>query len=619
MRIRPLWSFLPALLVVACAFASCDRGLERRAPPVSCLPDCDGRQCGEDGCGGVCGTCEDDESCSVFTGECLAGGVDTVFGRLTLEARLGDVLDDEVSLDAAPRELPAHGANAYVVDVEGRVIGARQLSDPDGNFEIPVTRKLVGGERLVVSTMWAPQGEVLMAVLRPERPSDDAHWNDYITWLWTWDAPVHADRRNDVTIREQDGSGALYLYLLAQKAMEAVLDSLAGGDGRNVARLAMVWGPGMTVFCGTCYSDDMRVHRIEGTESDLRYAIFIDGQSDGSSAWGWPVVFHEMGHYVAFRYGRDNSYGGPHYLGQLLEPRFAWSEGWASFFGAMTASRWFGAPTPYYWDIQRGGTFWIDLERRLRGDGITLGMPRQSLGINQALDEFFVSAALWALWDGNDGLDDGAGALATTDVYQAIGSPRFLTSDRGSVGSDLVDFLDAGICLDPNDKPRGQRITDDVKDAGFPYDDRPNCEPHTISRPLSPLGVTLEPVAIDGDRTTLRWHLEAAPGFEHPVSIHVELPDGARLLDEPPAALVDDTPDAGLLVVEGLRDDAPLRVTIRAAGGGMGIRVAAQWPPAPRAPTVLPPMARPLPVPFDLGPLAVTRSIPVATTHGDAP
>ncbi len=617
MAIRPLLPLALVVLVMAGGLTSCDRGLGRRAPPISCLPDCMGRQCGEDGCGGICGTCRGEESCSVFTGECLAGGVDTVFGRLTLEARLGDVLDDEVVLDATPRVLPAHGASAYVVGADGRVIGARQLSNPDGNFEIPVTRKLVGGERLVVSTMWAPQGEVLMAVLRPEHPSDDAHWNDYVTWLWTWDAPILAGRRTDVTIREQDGSGALYLYLLAQKAMESVLDSLAGGDGRNIARLAMVWGPEMTVYCGTCYSDDTRVHRIEGTESDLPYAVFIDGDSRGSSAWGWPVVFHEMGHYVAFCYGRDNSYGGPHYLGQLLEPRFAWSEGWASFFGAMTASRWFGAPTPYYWDIQRGGTFWVDLERRLRGDGITLGMPRKSLGINQALDEFFVSAALWALWDGNDGLEDGEGALSSTDIYRAIGSPRFLTSDRGSVGSDLVDFLDAAICLDPNDKSRRQRISDDANDAGFPYDDRPNCAPHTQSRPQTPLRVTLEPVAFDGDRTTLRWRLEAVPGFDHPVAIRVELPDGARLFDPPPAALMDDAPDTGLLVVGGLRD-APVRVTVRSGTAGMGIRAAAQWPPPALAPAISP-VARPLSVPFDLGPLAVTRSIPVATTQGDAP
>jgi len=33
-------------------------------PPVACVPLCNGRGCGDDGCGGSCGTCADDEYCS---------------------------------------------------------------------------------------------------------------------------------------------------------------------------------------------------------------------------------------------------------------------------------------------------------------------------------------------------------------------------------------------------------------------------------------------------------------------------------------------------------------------------------------------------------------------------
>ena len=37
---------------------------------TGCQPDCDGRQCGDDGCGGVCGTCGLEESCA-WTGKCV--------------------------------------------------------------------------------------------------------------------------------------------------------------------------------------------------------------------------------------------------------------------------------------------------------------------------------------------------------------------------------------------------------------------------------------------------------------------------------------------------------------------------------------------------------------------
>ncbi len=37
----------------------------------NCVPDCDGRQCGSDGCGGVCGVCESDLICDVV-GNCIS-------------------------------------------------------------------------------------------------------------------------------------------------------------------------------------------------------------------------------------------------------------------------------------------------------------------------------------------------------------------------------------------------------------------------------------------------------------------------------------------------------------------------------------------------------------------
>jgi hypothetical protein len=38
---------------------------------TDCVPDCDGKECGEDGCGGFCGACGDGEGCSNYT--CVSG------------------------------------------------------------------------------------------------------------------------------------------------------------------------------------------------------------------------------------------------------------------------------------------------------------------------------------------------------------------------------------------------------------------------------------------------------------------------------------------------------------------------------------------------------------------
>jgi hypothetical protein len=38
------------------------------APPASCVPDCTGKSCGDDGCSGTCGTCKTGQSC--ISGQC---------------------------------------------------------------------------------------------------------------------------------------------------------------------------------------------------------------------------------------------------------------------------------------------------------------------------------------------------------------------------------------------------------------------------------------------------------------------------------------------------------------------------------------------------------------------
>jgi hypothetical protein len=48
------------------------------------------------------------------------------------------------------------------------------------------------------------------------------------------------------------------------------------------------------------------------------------------------VLLHEYAHMLAVRFSRDDSPGGPHGIGDMLDPRVAWSEGWANFFSAAT-------------------------------------------------------------------------------------------------------------------------------------------------------------------------------------------------------------------------------------------------------------------------------------------
>ncbi|MBI5178058.1 MAG: PPC domain-containing protein [Nitrospinae bacterium] len=69
-------------------------------------------------------------------------------------------------------------------------------------------------------------------------------------------------------------------------------------------------------------------------------AHFIDllGKSTDSDSYDDSVILHEMGHYAASAYSKDDSPGGSHSLTGHYDLRLSWSEGWATFFSSLVKS-----------------------------------------------------------------------------------------------------------------------------------------------------------------------------------------------------------------------------------------------------------------------------------------
>jgi hypothetical protein len=61
---------------------------------------------------------------------------------------------------------------------------------------------------------------------------------------------------------------------------------------------------------------------------------FLGDRSSDSDEFDDSVIVHEYGHLVAAAFSRDSSPGGVHILGDELDPRIAFSEGWANFFSS---------------------------------------------------------------------------------------------------------------------------------------------------------------------------------------------------------------------------------------------------------------------------------------------
>jgi hypothetical protein len=63
-------------------------------------------------------------------------------------------------------------------------------------------------------------------------------------------------------------------------------------------------------------------------------AYILGDRNTDSDEYDDSVLIHEYAHMLAAKFSRDDSIGGVHRPGDNLDPRVAWSEGWANFFSA---------------------------------------------------------------------------------------------------------------------------------------------------------------------------------------------------------------------------------------------------------------------------------------------
>lgn len=69
-------------------------------------------------------------------------------------------------------------------------------------------------------------------------------------------------------------------------------------------------------------------------------AIFLLGAAnDDTDEYDRHVIAHEWGHYLETMFSRSDSIGGPHALGDQLDMRVAFGEGWGNAFSAMATAR----------------------------------------------------------------------------------------------------------------------------------------------------------------------------------------------------------------------------------------------------------------------------------------
>lgn len=179
--------------------------------------------------------------------------------------------------------------------------------------------------------------------------------------------------------------------------------------------LDIYWSVNNTLVTGSSNIDAGELTSTFYTNSGLY--ILGDAGTDGDD-YDDHVMVHEWGHYFEDIFSRSDSMGGSHYIGEPLDPRLAFGEGFASALAAIALNE------PVYCDtrVNPSGGFGIDWEFD--------STPFTLIGWMNELD---VGAFIYDLWDTNNDGGQDAGSIGFDPIYQTMIGPQSTTTPFTSV------------------------------------------------------------------------------------------------------------------------------------------------------------------------------------------
>jgi hypothetical protein len=248
----------------------------------------------------------------------------------------------------------------------------------------------------------------------------------------------------------------------------AILDAIYSGIKLVVAEdanadfvpLDAFWSPENTATDGVPMDIDAGELGTSFYRGDIDSLFLLGKEGVDAEEFDDHVIVHEWGHYFEDNFSRSDSIGGAHTVGDQLDMRVAFGEGWATALSGMALNN------PSYCDTlwSGGGNltgFEIDIESEAGG---TAGW----------FNEMSVMKLIYDLWDTNDdGADNSSigfdeiysvmtGPQATTAAFTSIFS--FATNLKQSLNAQDNNFVDALLTeqvINPNIDIWGSTETND--------------------------------------------------------------------------------------------------------------------------------------------------------------
>jgi hypothetical protein len=242
--------------------------------------------------------------------------------------------------------------------------------------------------------------------------------------------------------------------LIRRSAPFAILDTLTTAQqiiGRESPAISLDL---VTVYWSIHNSDaegDAALGNIGGAHSNGGSAIFLSGKVDeDTDEYDKSVVLHEFGHCIQSQISRDDSVAGQHSRGDILDPRVAFSEGWADAVAGMLEN----PSNSQYVDSKGRGqsttspSFDREIDSNIETDSTPTAQRHDGYYSEASIDE-----VLWDIFDNGEqlGADDDPVSLGLQPLLQALGQMKHIPSF-----TTVFPFLNSVKAVIPSETIRNQ-------------------------------------------------------------------------------------------------------------------------------------------------------------------
>ncbi len=369
----------------------------------------------------------------------------TIAGILTFEFALPNANCQGLNLDA-PQIRPIRGVTVQLLQTPGNTILGTTTSTADGRYSfagidanLDVVIRVRAELKSTTPAVWDVEVRDNVDTSASPLPLADRP-------LYVVDFPSFNSGGLDISDADftaTTGWGGASYAAARTAAPFAILDAMLDGMEMITAVNPTATFPPLDAFWS------VNNKRVSPTEIDLgelgtsfyssaNDSLFLLGDSaTDTEEFDDHVTMHEWGHYFEDNFSRSDSIGGPHTIGETLDPRLAFGEGFATALAAIALQN------PQY----------CDTDAPMESGGFGLDTENENFGNQGYYNEMSVATLIFDLWDTDvDGSDNGSigfapiydvmtGSQATTPAFTSLFS--FATELRALLQAADLAFVDS--------------------------------------------------------------------------------------------------------------------------------------------------------------------------------